>query len=189
MTELGLPTSMVMGMYMCIENASTQMYPRSEREAIHNTKMTVMMPSKSSQFWHTSQLHTTILETLYKRNLHNTVKHPKCRLSPQLKSGIAETETDTDIQEQFRNLRLNTSTKHQHHPAHIQVHHNPWAGERSQFGVPHAIWKCFYSSFGLHFHDHNLTSKNSIGCQILERRIFSASSSVALLKLKSKLRI
>jgi len=85
-------------------------------------------------------------------------------------------------------LTKRTSAKHSHHPAHIQVHHNPWAGDRSSFGVPHAIWNSFHSSLGLHFHDHNLTSKNSIGCQILERRILSASSSsVALLKLKLRI--
>lgn len=68
-----------------------------------------MMPSKSSQFWHKSWTKSTTYykpRNTVKRNLHNTVKHTKCRLSPQLKSAIAERETDREIQEQFRNLRL-----------------------------------------------------------------------------------
>ena len=97
-----------------------------------------------------------------------------------------ERQTDTEIQEQFRNLRLWEIPQQSILIILLTSKCTITHGLETDPSLepPHAIWKCFYSSFGLHFHDHNLTSKNSIGCQILERRIFSASSSVALLKLR-----
>lgn len=118
-------------------NDSGHVHVHSKHLNLDVSKMTVMMPSKSSQFWHKSSTKST---TCYKPR--NTVKKEPAQHSEHTQNVVFHLNSrvllhrerdryrDTGAIQKPKIVR-NTSAKHSHHPAHIQVHHNPWAGDRS----------------------------------------------------------